>query len=209
MFGQDTDLTRLDEPAIAALGIGRKFQKPTVFEPHTVWDNLLLSLAGDRRPRFTLWARETAEERERIERDPGHDPPDRAARPPRRRPVARPEAVAGDRHAAGAGAAAAAGRRAGGRHDRRGDRADRGAAARDQPHPQRRGGRARHGVRARARREGHGAARGLGAVGGLDRPCQRRSARHRSVSGATERMLEVDSTSICTTAPPSRCARCR
>ena len=46
VFGDDTDLTRLDEPAIASLGIGRKFQKPTVFEPHTVWDNLLLSLAG-------------------------------------------------------------------------------------------------------------------------------------------------------------------
>ncbi|MBN8890898.1 MAG: urea ABC transporter ATP-binding protein UrtD [Acetobacteraceae bacterium SCN 69-10] len=67
VFGRDTDLTRLDEPAIAELGIGRKFQKPTVFEPHTVWDNLLLALAGDRRPRFTLWARETAEEAERIE----------------------------------------------------------------------------------------------------------------------------------------------
>jgi urea transport system ATP-binding protein len=67
IFGAETDLTRLDEPAIAALGIGRKFQKPTVFEPHTVWDNLLLALAGDRRPRFTLWARETAEERDRIE----------------------------------------------------------------------------------------------------------------------------------------------
>src|SRR5579872_711797 len=67
VFGKDTDLTRLDEPAIASLGIGRKFQKPTVFEPHTVWDNLLLSLAEDRKPSFTLWARETAEERDRIE----------------------------------------------------------------------------------------------------------------------------------------------
>jgi urea transport system ATP-binding protein len=67
IFGAETDLTRLDEPAIAALGIGRKFQKPTVFEPLSVWDNLLLALAGDRRPRFSLWARETAEERDRIE----------------------------------------------------------------------------------------------------------------------------------------------
>ena len=67
VFGASTDLTRLDEPAIAALGIGRKFQKPTVFEPHTVWDNLLLSLAGDRRPWFTLRARVTPEERDRIE----------------------------------------------------------------------------------------------------------------------------------------------
>jgi urea transport system ATP-binding protein len=66
VYQAGTDLTRLDEPAIAALGIGRKFQKPTVFEPHTVWDNLLLALAGDRRPRFSLWARETKAERERI-----------------------------------------------------------------------------------------------------------------------------------------------
>jgi urea transport system ATP-binding protein len=67
VFGQDVDLTRLDEPSIADLGIGRKFQKPTVFEPHTVWDNLLLALAGDRRPRFTLWARQTSDEADRIE----------------------------------------------------------------------------------------------------------------------------------------------
>jgi len=67
IFGEDTNLTHLDEPAIAALGIGRKFQKPTVFELHTVWDNLLLALAGNRSPRFSLRARETREERERIE----------------------------------------------------------------------------------------------------------------------------------------------
>jgi urea transport system ATP-binding protein len=67
MFGKDTDLTRLDEPAIASLGIGRKFQKPTVFEPHTVWDNLLLALAGDRGPRFMLFARQSADEKRRIE----------------------------------------------------------------------------------------------------------------------------------------------
>ena len=67
VFGKDTDLTRLDEPAIAQLGIGRKFQKPTVFEPLTVWDNFLLALSNDRRPRFTLHARETDRERERIE----------------------------------------------------------------------------------------------------------------------------------------------
>ncbi len=67
VYQVDTDLTKLDEPAIAALGIGRKFQKPTVFEPQTVWDNLLLALAGDRRPRFSLWARETGQERDRID----------------------------------------------------------------------------------------------------------------------------------------------
>ena len=67
VFGENTDLTKMDEPGIAALGIGRKFQKPTVFEPHTVRDNLLLALANDRRPRFTLFARETAAEATRID----------------------------------------------------------------------------------------------------------------------------------------------
>jgi urea transport system ATP-binding protein len=67
VFGKDIDLTKLDEPKIASLGIGRKFQKPTVFEPHTVWDNLLLALANDRGARFTMFARETPEEKRRIE----------------------------------------------------------------------------------------------------------------------------------------------
>jgi len=67
VYAADTDLTRLDEPAIASLGIGRKFQKPTVFEMHTVWDNLLLALAGDRRPWFALGARQTPEGQARIE----------------------------------------------------------------------------------------------------------------------------------------------
>jgi urea transport system ATP-binding protein len=67
IFGENTDLTRMDEPGIAALGIGRKFQKPTVFEPHSLRDNLLLALKGDRSPLFTLFARETAAERTRVE----------------------------------------------------------------------------------------------------------------------------------------------
>jgi urea transport system ATP-binding protein len=50
------------------LGIGRKFQKPTVFEKHTVEDNLLLALKNDRRPRATMRWRETAEEMTRINR---------------------------------------------------------------------------------------------------------------------------------------------
>jgi urea transport system ATP-binding protein len=67
VFAAGTDLTKMDEPSIAALGIGRKFQKPTVFEPLSVWDNLLLALAGDRSPRFSMFARQTAEEKSRIE----------------------------------------------------------------------------------------------------------------------------------------------
>ena len=46
VFDGRADLTKLDEADIATLGIGRKFQKPTVFETHTVRDNLLLALAG-------------------------------------------------------------------------------------------------------------------------------------------------------------------
>ncbi|MCP1216627.1 urea ABC transporter ATP-binding protein UrtD [Acetobacter orientalis] len=60
------DLTRLDEPAIARLGIGRKFQKPTVFEALTVTENLLLSLKGIRSPFAVLFARQTSRERERL-----------------------------------------------------------------------------------------------------------------------------------------------
>jgi urea transport system ATP-binding protein len=48
LFDGRTDLTKLDEAAIANLGIGRKFQKPTVFESQTVWDNLELALKKPR-----------------------------------------------------------------------------------------------------------------------------------------------------------------
>jgi urea transport system ATP-binding protein len=61
------DLTKLDETEIAELGIGRKFQKPTVFDFHTVEDNLLLALKDDRRARATLRWTETAEEMRRID----------------------------------------------------------------------------------------------------------------------------------------------
>jgi urea transport system ATP-binding protein len=67
IFDKKYDLARLDETEIAELGIGRKFQKPTVFDSHTVYDNLELALKADRRARTTLWARETADERRRIE----------------------------------------------------------------------------------------------------------------------------------------------
>ncbi len=60
------DLSKLDETQIAMLGIGRKFQKPTVFEMHTVEDNLLLALKNDRRPRATLRWHETDDEMRRV-----------------------------------------------------------------------------------------------------------------------------------------------
>lgn len=61
------DLTRLDEADTAQLGIGRKFQKPTVFESHTVRDNLELALAANRRVFATLFHRGTKAEAARID----------------------------------------------------------------------------------------------------------------------------------------------
>lgn len=61
------DLTRLDEPAIARMGIGRKFQKPTVFEALSVRENLLLSLSGLRAPFAVLMARLSGQERARVD----------------------------------------------------------------------------------------------------------------------------------------------
>lgn len=66
-FNGQTDLTKLDEADIAQLGIGRKFQKPTVFESHTVWDNLELALNRKRGVFPTLFYRLSADDRARID----------------------------------------------------------------------------------------------------------------------------------------------
>lgn len=66
LFEDTIDLTKQDEADIAQLGIGRKFQKPTVFESHTVWDNLELALNRCRGVFATLFYRLTPEDRERI-----------------------------------------------------------------------------------------------------------------------------------------------
>ena len=62
------DLTKLDETQIAELGIGRKFQKPTVFESHRVEDNILLAAKAPREVAATLFGREPPGAKERIER---------------------------------------------------------------------------------------------------------------------------------------------
>ena len=67
MFDGRVDLTRLDEAAIANLGIGRKFQKPTVFENLTVLDNLDLALKNERGIWRTLVARTRREDARRID----------------------------------------------------------------------------------------------------------------------------------------------
>ena len=66
-FNGGVDLTKLDEARIANLGIGRKFQKPTVFESHPVSDNLELALAGRRGVFACLFSRLSTAERERID----------------------------------------------------------------------------------------------------------------------------------------------
>ena len=67
MFQGTHDLKALDEAAIATLGIGRKFQKPTVFESHTVEDNLLLALKGARSVFKNLAHRLSGAERDRLD----------------------------------------------------------------------------------------------------------------------------------------------
>jgi urea transport system ATP-binding protein len=67
-FGQTFDLTRLPETEIARLGIGRKFQKPTVFENHTVFENLELAMKTDKRVKPTLLARLAPAQRALIAR---------------------------------------------------------------------------------------------------------------------------------------------
>jgi len=65
-FGQTIDLARLSEAEIAHAGIGRKFQKPTIFEQHSVFENLELSMKADKRVRKTLFSKITDEQRDRI-----------------------------------------------------------------------------------------------------------------------------------------------
>jgi len=65
-FKDTIDLTRYDETDIANLGIGRKFQKPTVIESLSVWQNLELALVGSRKILTTLFARLSTQQKRRI-----------------------------------------------------------------------------------------------------------------------------------------------
>jgi urea transport system ATP-binding protein len=66
-FGWDVDLTAMNEYEINRIGIGRKFQTPSVYGDHTVWENLLLSLKGPRGVFTTLFHRTSSEQRDRID----------------------------------------------------------------------------------------------------------------------------------------------
>lgn len=65
-FGRDTDLTTLNEYQINRLGIGRKFQTPSVYVDHTVFENIWLSLEGSRTVWSALFSRRTPAQRDRI-----------------------------------------------------------------------------------------------------------------------------------------------
>ena len=65
-FGQTIDLTRLSEPQIAHAGIGRKFQKPTIFESHSVFENLELAMKMNKGVWKSLFASLSDEERDRV-----------------------------------------------------------------------------------------------------------------------------------------------
>jgi len=66
-LGQTVDLTKLPEYEIARLGVGRKFQKPSVFENHTVYENLELALKGPKSVWDTLFHRRDSMEEDRID----------------------------------------------------------------------------------------------------------------------------------------------
>jgi urea transport system ATP-binding protein len=65
-FGRDTDLTALNEYQINRLGIGRKFQTPSVYNAHTVFENIWLSLEGPRSVWNAIFSRRTSAQAERI-----------------------------------------------------------------------------------------------------------------------------------------------
>jgi urea transport system ATP-binding protein len=67
-FGRTVNLLRLSEPEIARAGIGRKFQKPTVFEQLTVVENLELALSGPKSFWHALGARLSPDDEARIAR---------------------------------------------------------------------------------------------------------------------------------------------
>ena len=170
------DLTASDEAAIAQLGIGRKFQKPTVFENHTVEDNVLLALKGDRTVRKNLFWKPNGDfdrigeilktigltaHRQRLAGALSHGQKQwleigmLIAQDPKLLLVDEPVAGMTDAETM--------------------TTAELLQGHRQGPHRHR--GRARHGVRAPARRQGDGAARGLGAGRGHHRRGERQRSR--------------------------------
>ncbi len=172
----------MPEVDIARLGVGRKFQTPSIFNGLTVYESMELAIPG----------------RQSLPRNfqcgpaggPGPHPRHFEAGPPRprgrpAREISEPRTatVAGNQHAALGRPASAPGRRAGRRPHRRGNGAHGRAAAGTAGRAQRDGDRARHGVRAAARRPGHRAQRRQRDGPRHARPGAGRSARGRGLLG--------------------------
>jgi len=68
IFGDYMNLLDMDEPSIASSGIGRKFQKPTVFDGHSIFENLELAMKDDKRFFKTLFAKLNGEQKSSIEK---------------------------------------------------------------------------------------------------------------------------------------------
>ena len=66
-FGQTIDLTKMNEVQIAHAGIGRKFQRPTVFEQHSVFENMELAMKMDKRVKPSLFFKLNSEQQGKIE----------------------------------------------------------------------------------------------------------------------------------------------
>jgi len=166
-YDQTVDLTRLAPMQIAHAGIGRKFQKPTVFEALTVFENLEIAQKTRKSVWACLRARLSSEQRDRIDEmlktlRLGHE---------RHRPAGllshgQKQFLEIGMHA-GAGAAPAAARRAGGRHDRRRNRLHRRTVPRAGGQAFADGGGTRYGICGDHRRSRDGAASGAGAGGRL------------------------------------------
>ena len=178
------DLTKHDEAEIAMMGIGRKFQKPTVFESHTVEDNLVLSLNGSRSIFPALFHRRSTDEARRIDDILG------VTRLGDKRDTLAANLSHGQKQWLEIGMLLAQDPKlllvdepVAGMTD-----AETVETARllegHQPDAFGHRGRARHAFRARARRQGDLPARGLGALGRHARFRFRRRPRRRSLSGA-------------------------
>jgi urea transport system ATP-binding protein len=181
-FGSTIDLLRHNEPQIAQLGIGRKFQKPTVFEQLSVFENLELALKTHKgvmaSMRFRLDSAQSDRVAELLHTIHLADSVRRMAG----------NLSHGQKQWLEIGMLlmqdpkAAAARRARGRHDRRGNRPHRRALPHAQGQAQPDGGGARHELHQDHQRDRHRAVRRLGAGAGHAGPGAGGRARDRSLS---------------------------
>ena len=162
------ELLGVPEYKVVHRGIGRSFQKATVFAALTVLENL--DLANSFRRSLPSLLRRRRGVDAAVADDAGTHRPDRGRQPLRGHARPWSEAVAGDRDAAGPATEAAAPRRAGRGDEPAGTRRHGRAVAVAHGRSHDRGDRARHGLPARVRPEGHRAPRGKAPARRVGRP---------------------------------------